>query len=119
MKPINTKTHGYMDYIMGVFLIASPSLFNLNHEKPESSVFYVLGAATIIYSLMTDYELGFLKVIPMPIHLIVDFLSGLFLAASPWLLGFSETVYGPHLTLGIIEIGAALLTSTQPRRQIL
>jgi len=119
MKPIDTRTHGYLDYIMGIFLIASPSLFGLNHDRIESTIFYVLGVAAILYSLLTNYELGFMKLIPMKFHLLLDFLSGALLAASPWLFGFSEIVYGPHLVLGIVEIAASLLTSSKPMKQVL
>lgn len=48
----------------------------------------------------------------MSTHLTLDLLSGLLLAASPWLFGFSEFVYVPHLVLGVLEIGAALMTKT-------
>jgi hypothetical protein len=102
MKIIDTKTHGYMDYIMGIFLLASPSLFSLNLNAIESTVFYIVGVTALIYSLLTNYELGVLKIIPMKGHLLLDIFSGLFLAASPWLLGFSDIVYKPHLALGII-----------------
>ena len=119
MKPIDTKTHGYLDYIMGIFLIASPSLFDLNLKGIESTIFYVLGVMAILYSLFTNYELGYMKLIPMKFHLILDVLSGAFLAASPWIFNFSDIVYKPHLVLGIIEIAAALLTSSKPRKQII
>jgi hypothetical protein len=118
MKIIDTKTHGYMDYIMGIFLLASPSLFSLNVNAIESTVFYIIGVTAIIYSLLTNYELGFLKIIPMKGHLALDIFSGIFLAASPWLLGFAEIVYMPHLVLGIIEIGAALFTTSKSRIEI-
>lgn len=118
MKIIDTKTHGYMDYIMGIFLLASPSLFSLNVNATESTVFYIVGVTAIIYSLLTNYELGFLKIIPMKGHLALDIFSGIFLAASPWLLRFAEIVYMPHLVLGIIEIGAALLTTPKSRIEI-
>lgn len=118
MKIIDTKTHGYMDYIMGIFLIASPSLFSLNVNAIESTVFYIVGVTAIIYSLLTNYELGFLKIIPMKGHLALDIFSGIFLAGSPWLLGFAEIVYMPHLVLGIIEIGAALFTTSKSRIEI-
>ena len=118
MKIIDTKTHGYIDYIMGIFLIASPSLFNLNMNGIESIVFYFAGGTVILYSLLTNYELGLIKVIPMQGHLILDILSGIFLAASPWLFGFEDIVYRPHLILGILEIGAALMTSSKPRTEI-
>jgi hypothetical protein len=118
MKIIDTKTHGYIDYIMGIFLLASPSLFSLNMQGMESIIFYINGAAVILYSLLTNYEVGLIKIIPMKGHLILDILSGIFLAASPWLFGFSDLVYGPHLVLGILEICAVLMTESRPRVEI-
>lgn len=118
MKIIDTKTHGYLDYIMGVFLILAPSLFSLDMHAIQSTVFYASGAGVIIYSLLTDYEVGLIKIIPMKIHLILDILSGILLTASPWIFGFQEIIYGPHLALGIIEICAALLTTSKRRIEI-
>jgi hypothetical protein len=60
-----------------------------------------LGAAIMGMSVMTDYELSLARLIPMPAHLGVDMLGGVLLAASPWLFGFSNRVYWPHLILGI------------------
>ena len=73
-----------------------------------------LGASALVYSLMTDYELGATRTISMRTHLTLDLLSGLVLAASPWIFGFADRVYLPHLVLGIFEIGAALMTSRTP-----
>jgi hypothetical protein len=118
MKIIDTKTHGYIDYIMGIFLLASPSLFSLEMHAMESTVFYIVGITALIYSVLTNYELGFLKIIPMRGHLALDIFSGIFLATSPWLLDFADIVYKPHLVLGIIEIGAALMTKSKPTIEI-
>jgi hypothetical protein len=63
---------------------------------------------------MTDYELGLVKLIPMPIHLLLDGLGGALLAASPWLFNFDEVVWTPHVVIGLLEIGAAVLTQTHP-----
>lgn len=113
MKFIKTKTHGYLDYTVGIFLMIAPFIFHLTNINPEGLVFYVLGVAAIFYSALTNYELGLFKLIPMKVHLILDVLSGIFLAASPWILGFSDRVYLPHLILGIFEITAGLLTTSQ------
>ena len=118
MKPIDTKTHGYIDYIMGIVLIAVPFLLHLDSESTPSIVLFVLGAGALVYSLLTNYELGLVKLIPMNIHLMLDIASGIFLAASPWLLGFSEIIYIPHLILGLLEIGAAVMTSSKVRIEI-
>lgn len=107
---ISTRAHGYLDYLMGLLLIVSPLLFEFP-EGAATMVPIVLGAGVILYSLLTDYEMGLLKVIPMPVHLGIDVLGGIILAASPWLFGFAEEVYVPFIILGILEIGAGLLTS--------
>lgn len=54
------------------------------------------------------------RVIPMATHLTMDFFIGLFLAISPWLFGFAEFVWVPHVIFGVIAILASLTTHTVP-----
>ncbi|HEY0742012.1 MAG TPA: SPW repeat protein [Chryseosolibacter sp.] len=114
MKIISTRAHGILDYLMGGLLIASPWLFDFARGEAETWVPVILGAGAILYSLMTDYEYSLSRSISMKTHLNLDLFSGIFLAASPWIFGFNDYVYMPHLVLGILEIGAALMTSTVP-----
>jgi hypothetical protein len=106
-----------MDYLMGALLIAAPWLFDFADGGAETWVPVILGAGAIVYSLMTDYELGASRTISMRTHLTLDLLSGILLAASPWLFGFADYVYEPHLILGILEIGAALMTKRVPSNE--
>jgi len=103
-----------MDYLMGLVLIAAPWMFEFAQGGAETWVPVILGVATLGLSLLTNYELGAVKVLPMPLHLTIDLLSGGLLAASPWLFGFADRVYLPHLILGIAEVGASLLTQRTP-----
>jgi hypothetical protein len=114
MRIISTKAHGVLDYLMGILLIASPWLFNFARGGAETWVPVILGAAAIGYSLLTNYELGAFKTISMRSHLNLDLMSGAFLAASPWIFGFNDYVYLPHLILGILEIGAVMMTDPVP-----
>ena len=114
MRFIPTRVHGILDYMMGILLIAAPWLLGFADGGAETWVPVILGAGAIIYSLMTDYELGASKTISMRTHLTLDLMSGALLAASPWIFGFADYVYMPHLVLGIIEIGAALFTKRVP-----
>src|SRR5687767_9993769 len=88
MRPISTKTHGYLDYIIGVLLIAAPWLFNFDRDGAETWVPVILGIAIILYSLLTDYELGVSHMISMRTHLMLDIVGSAFLAVSPWLFNF-------------------------------
>ena len=114
MQVIPTRVHGMMDYMIGALLIAAPWLFGFDRGGAETWVPVALGASVILYSLMTDYELGAVRVLPMGTHLMLDLMSGILLAASPWLFGFADYVWMPHLLLGLFEIGAALTTQKVP-----
>lgn len=113
MRFISTRVHGMLDYLLGVILILVP-LLTFEADGAATWVPVILGAGLILYSLFTDYELGMVKGINMPAHLWLDALSGLLLLLSPWLFGFADVIWLPHVILGLVEIGAALFTETVP-----
>lgn len=115
MRVIPTNIHGMLDYLMGLLLIVAPWLFGFAAGGAETWLPVVLGAGVILYSLFTDYEMGLSKSLSVPAHLWLDGLGGALLAVSPWLFGFSGEVFWPHLVLGLVEIGASLITETAPR----
>ena len=114
MRIIPTRFHGVLDYAMGALLIVAPYLLGFADGTAAQYVPQAVGLATLLMSLVTDYELSIVKLIPMPVHLGVDVASGLLLALSPWLFGFADRVFWPHLILGVAEVGAALMTQTRP-----
>lgn len=111
---ISTYTHGMMDYLMGIILIIAPWILGFAEGGAETWVPVILGAGAITYSLLTNYEWGAIHTISMPTHLWLDGFCGAFLAISPWLFGFADFVYLPHLILGVLEIGAAIMTEATP-----
>ena len=117
MRMIPTRVHGVLDYVVGALLIAAPWLFGFDRGGAETWVPVVLGASAILYSLCTDYELGVARLIPMPTHLMLDIGSGILLAASPWLFGFHDLVWAPHVIVGLIEIVTPLMTERTPNRE--
>lgn len=113
---ISTKIHGYLDYIMGVILIVSPLVLQIP-DGAASTILVILGAGVILYSLLTDYEMGLLKVLGMKTHLMIDLIGGLFLIASPWIFGFADETFWPFVIFGVLEVGASLMTSKHPGYQ--
>lgn len=114
MRFIPTRVHGMMDYLIGVLLIVAPWLLDFHRGGAETWVPVILGAGVIMYSLFTDYELAAVRRIPMPTHLMLDLGGGVLLAVSPWLFGFSDWVWQPHLIVGLLEIGTSLMTRRVP-----
>ena len=120
MKILSPKVHGILDYVVGLLFLALPYLAGWEIATPQARVLLILGALTITYSIMTRYEVGLLGIIPFRVHLIIDMISGIFLLASPWLLGFADEMYLPHVLLGAFEIVAVLMTSAKkdPERNL-
>jgi hypothetical protein len=114
MKIIPRFLHGILDYFVGVLLIAAPWLLGFADDIAATYIPVVLGMGALLYSLLTNYELGLIRVIPFSVHLVLDVGSGLLLAASPWLFAFSDRVYLPHVLVGIFEVMAGLLTRNAP-----
>lgn len=110
MKIIPRNIHAFLDYIVGAALVAAPWLFGFADDTAATYIPVTLGIGTLVYSLLTNYELGLIRVIPFRVHLGLDVASGLFLAASPWLFGFADHVYLPHVVVGIFEIMAGTMT---------
>ena len=113
MRFVPTFVHGMADYGVGIILILAPYVFGFTDGSAAQYVPQVLGAGAILYSLFTDYELGWRRAIPMPAHLVLDALSGILLAASPWIFGFEDRIVAPHLIFGLFEIVAAVTTRAQ------
>lgn len=114
MRFIPTQIHGILDYLMGALLIAAPWLFGFGAGGAETWVPVILGVGVIAYSIFTDYELGLVKSLSMSTHLGLDIAGGLLLAVSPWLFGFADFVWVPHVVFGLLEVGAGLMTHTEP-----
>ena len=118
MTFISTRAHGVLDYLVGALLILAPWLFGFAEGGAETWVPVVLGAGAILYSFFTNYEMGLVRSISMPTHLGLDALSGVFLAASPWIFGFADFVYLPHLAVGLFEVMAAATTERVPAEAV-
>ena len=120
LRVMPTSVHGVLDYVTGSALLAAPELFRLKDVPSAALTPRLTGAGATAYSLLTDYELGAVRLLPMPVHLALDAMSGALLATSPWLLGYAKNgprYWLPHALVGASEILAALVTKTQPPRR--
>lgn len=112
---IPTQVHGVLDYVTGGTLLAAPRLLGLAGTT-AGKVLSLAGTVATAQSLMTDYELGLVRVIPMRAHLALDAASGATVAASPWIFGFARNGtrhWLPHVVVGATEIVAAAMTKTR------
>jgi hypothetical protein len=127
LRFVPTGIHAYFDYIGGIGLLAAPFVFGFFHfGGPAVIIPMVLGIGLILYSLLTNYELGIpgLKFIPMSLHLAFDLVASAFLAVSPFLFGFTNltpNAWLPHIIAGVTVILLVLVSQTryQPKMRAL
>lgn len=114
MKFLPTKIHGILDYLVGIALIAAPTIFGFRDiGGPAVVIPTVIGIVLIAYSLFTDYEWGVVKKVPMGYHLMVDYLASAFLAVSPFMFGFADqglNVWLPHTVVGLTVVAVVMVS---------
>jgi hypothetical protein len=115
MRFIPTRVHGLIDYIWGLVVGTSPWVFGFTDNGPATYVAWIFGVGAILYSLGTNYEVGLVPVISVPVHLILDLAAGAVLAGSPWIFGFADRVFWPHLVFGLFSVAAGLTTEKAAR----
>lgn len=119
VRRIPTKAHGVVDMATGPALIAAPTLLRMNGNTGATVPPRVFGSAATLYSLLTDYELGLKRVLPMRTHLALDALGGVVLAATPFVTRASKRGvrhWLPHALLGAQALALAATTKERPPR---
>ena len=115
LQVIPTGVHGILDYLASGTNLIFPKMLGLEDTSWAAIIPRIDGAAGATYSLITDYELGVLKVVPMPTHLAFDAAKGIFMASSPWLFGFAKNgirYWLPHVLMRTADVLAALTSKT-------
>jgi hypothetical protein len=128
MAVISTRLHGAGDYATGAGLLAAPNLLGVD-DPVAAGILRGTGAAILGLSAVTDYELGLLRRLPVPVHLLIDAATGATLAGVGilWLRRRGGGLTGrlrrsgggvanwlPHVVAGVAEIGGAALTARRP-----
>jgi SPW repeat len=117
MRIIPTRVHAPIDFLIGVLLIAAPWIFGFSDVRDAEAVSVIVGAVMLASGLMTNYELGALRVIPMHVHVGMDAVLGVVLAASPWIFGFADrgtNAWLPLLVIGLGELAVAAMSDPWP-----
>lgn len=114
MRFIPTRFHGILDYIVGIFMIIAPWVLDFSDNDAATWTIVIAGVLVLLQTVFTDFEVGLVRRIPMQSHLMMDFGLGVLLALSPWLFGFADYVYTPHLIVGVFAILASLMTHRVP-----
>lgn len=120
MGVISTKAHTVIGLIVGVLLILAPYIFGFADNAAATIVPIVVGLFIIVNELITTSPVSPIKLVPMKVHLVIDVITGIALALSPWIFQFMDSEdpiqWVPHVVVGLMVAGYALLTSTDDVR---
>jgi hypothetical protein len=113
VRPISRRQHGFADYVFAVGELALPQFVPMSAGSRWLLRASALNGALV--SVLTQYELGLVKIIPMRTHLAFD---GAFAAAvagaAGWLRGERPAVRGLLAGLGVA--GGLIAALTDPDR---
>jgi hypothetical protein len=103
--------HGVLDYLVGLLVIVLP--FALGLPGSQKWALVILGLAVILYSAITDYELGLVRYLRIRFHLVLDAAFGLVMLLMPWLLDFPADARWPNYVLGVLALVLVAVTDVR------
>lgn len=113
---VSTRAHGMIGSLAIAAALTAPVLLRLEDVPASAWSLHLWGAGAFALTVLTDFEFGAVRAVPMPAHLALDALAGPALGAAPWLLGYVRAggrAWLPHALVGGTEFLLALLTQTQ------
>jgi hypothetical protein len=102
-RVVPQDVHSVLDYAGALGYFASAALA----RTPEGRAAGIaLGSSVAGVSLVTDYRLSAVKILPIEMHEVLDHVSGLSAAAAPFLLGYAKK----DPVAAVVQIATGLLT---------
>jgi hypothetical protein len=115
---IDSTLHGVTDYTAGATLVSIfPRLAGIQGTRAARQI-RLAGAIHAGYATLTDYPLGIVKVIPYKVHLAIDGVGALALAATPFVTGQyrqSRNQWFPHVALCAFELASLAMSDPTGR----
>lgn len=117
-RVVPTKTHGIIDYIVAVLLIALPwpcGTWSVNLSL--SIIPIVFGTGLLVYSVCTYYEVGIFKLMGMWTHVTLDAVIGMVTMALPLfydMISAQLRLWVPYLAIGLVMVILSIISKTAP-----
>lgn len=112
---ISSRLHGLFDYVLALTLVLAPWVIDLSDTLAPAFISVGAGMVILTVSMMTNYELGVARVIPLSSHILIDVALGLFLVVSPWTFSFMNAPHGLHMLAGLALVTVSAFTVRVPK----
>jgi hypothetical protein len=103
--------HGLIEYAGGALTVVAP--FTLNFDSDIAiAIAVIIGSGVIVLGLATQAPTGVFRTVPLDSHIVLDYVLGLVLVASPFVFGFTddETALAYFLIAGVGYLALTVLT---------
>jgi hypothetical protein len=110
LKVLDPRTHGALDYLLAIAFLVAPGLFGFPY--PAAPLSYIIGVVYLGTSLLTKYPLGAVKLIPFPVHGILEAIMAAAWIVMPWLFGFGfhDAARNFYVIAGVGLLAVVVLT---------
>ncbi|MGH8607448.1 MAG: hypothetical protein ACREX9_08520 [Gammaproteobacteria bacterium] len=110
MNKTSPHVHGYLDYVTVVVFLLAPTLIGLTGFPAQLA--YALAGIHLVMTLVTDFPLGAVKLIPFTIHGWIERAVGPLLVLVSLIPGFATDTAAQvfYLVIGVVIILVGLLT---------
>ncbi len=110
MKVISSKVHGILDYATVIFLLLSPTMFDM---QGSLAIFtYVLGCIHFLLTILTAFEVGLIKVIPFRLHGLIEIVVAIALVGAAFWFRSQDSGLGYHFYLALAVVILLVFTLT-------
>ena len=111
LKVLNPTFHGALDYALALAFLLLPG-FVLEFPHDAMRLSQIFGLIYLGASLLTRYPLGAVRLIPFPLHGIIETVMAVIWLAVPWIFKFSEHAVARtfYLAAGLGLLAVVFLT---------
>jgi hypothetical protein len=109
--PVPAFVHGLLEYAAAVLLVAAPFVFAFDSDT-ATGISIAAGVVVLIVNASTAMSTGLIKSIPVPAHVMLDYVLAIVLIASPFVFAFDDdgTATAFFLVLGIVHLLLTIAT---------
>ncbi len=98
LKVLSPAVHGVLDYAVVAGFAAAPAL--LGFSQVPTTLAWILASVHLVVTLATAFPLGVVKLIPFPVHGVLETVVALGLIVLPWIAGFSTELAARNFYIG-------------------
>jgi hypothetical protein len=98
MKVLNAKIHGCLDYVVVLGFALAPTILGMTGLP--ATISYLLAFVHLSVTLVTNFPMGALKILPMKAHGMIELAVGPTLIALPWIFGFATAYIARDFYVG-------------------